>query len=366
MSGIGTGPADRSAAAGPLAPSSANQDVSAVFAGARTDTAGRIAMELKASVPGMVDVKGLRRLTGGSSHETWAFDARLESEPGVEFVPLILRREFEMALFDMPMAIEFELLRRLHFAGLPVPRPHFVSVGNVDADAPFMVMERITGLDTRKAMAANLDPDGRQAIGVALVEALARLHAQPIEPLRDLLGGGSALVELEKWRSIVLQSGCPSAALHLALAWLQAHCPANAEPVIVHGDYKANNVLLEGGTRPVIIDWELAHLGDRLEDLAWTMLWSTPDDLVGGMLAPAEFLAEYEKASGTAVDRGLLHFWKLFSLVKLAAIFLKGVQSGPEGRAPRPPLLMLAQALPCIEEALAALLCRGPGQDVTK
>ena len=93
------------------------------------------------------------------------------------------------------------------------------------------------------------------------------------------------------------------------------------------------------------------------------MLWSTPDDLVGGMLAPSEFLAEYERASGTAVDRSELHFWKLFSLVKLAAIFLKGIRSGPEDRSPRPLLLMLGQALPCIEEAMAALLCRGPRQD---
>jgi aminoglycoside phosphotransferase (APT) family kinase protein len=195
-----------------------------------------------------------------------------------------------------------------------------------------------------------------------MVDALARVHAQPIEPLRDLLGEGSGLAELEKWRAIVLASGYRSAALHLALAWLQTHIPAQVQPVIVHGDYKANNVLLEEGMRPVIIDWELAHIGDRLEDLAWTMLWSTPDDLVGGMLAPVEVLSEYERASGVAIDSSLLHFWKLFSLVKLAAIFLKGIESGPDGRQPRPLLLMLAQALPCIEEALAELMCRGPGR----
>jgi aminoglycoside phosphotransferase (APT) family kinase protein len=363
MSVGGTGRAARTSPARTLlAPSGASVEAAGISAGAGPDAVGRITLQLEASALGLSDVRGLRRLTGGSSHETWAFDARLTSESGVEFVPFILRREFELPLFDMSIETEFELLRRLHSAGLSVPRPYFVSTGNAQADVPFMVMEQIAGLDIRKTMAADPDPNGRRAIGVAMVDALARVHAQPIEPLRDLLGEGSGLAELEKWRAIVLASGYRSAALHLALAWLQTHIPAQVQPVIVHGDYKANNVLLEEGMRPVIIDWELAHIGDRLEDLAWTMLWSTPDDLVGGMLAPVEFLSEYERASGVAIDSGLLHFWKLFSLVKLAAIFLKGIESGPDGRQPRPLLLMLAQALPCIEEALAELMCRGPGR----
>lgn len=330
-----------------------------------TSTAGSIAKQIEMSVPGMTDVKDLRRLTGGSSHETWSFNARLTGGSDDTFTPFILRREFEQALFDMSLATEFELLRRLHSVGMPVPRPYFVSIGMGEANEPFMVMERVAGLDTRKAMAADSNPGGRHAIGVALVNALAMLHSQPTEPLRDLLGDSAVLVELERWRGIVLGSGYSSAALLLALSWLEANCLAEVEPVIVHGDFKANNILLQDGTRPVIIDWELAHVGERLEDLAWTMLWSTPEDLVGGMLTPKEFIAEYERLSGTVVDPGRLQFWKVFSLVKLAAIFLKGIQAGPHGRPPRPQLLMLAQALPCIEQALAALLCRVAEQGIT-
>ena len=323
-----------------------------------SDTERQISLQLQAIVPGLVDVMGLRRLTGGSSHETWAFDAKTKSDGGQTDRRFILRREFEQPLFDMSMTTEFELLGRLHRAGLAVPQPHFVWPGDMATGAPFMIMERIVGLDMRKAMAANCNHDRRRAIGMALVDSLAVLHAQPVDALRDILrdASRSPRQELERWRTIVNRSGYSSAALHLALAWLESHCPANAAPVIVHGDFKANNVLLGESTRPVIIDWELAHIGDRLEDLAWTMLWTTPDDLVGGMMSPAEFLEQYEHASGTQVDRRVLHFWKLFSLVKLAAIFFKGIEPGPKCRPPRPTLLMLAQALPCIEEAIAALL----------
>ncbi len=327
-------------------------------AGAAPDVASRIACQLEASVPELAGVKSLRRLTGGSSHETWAFDARLGG--ATEFTPLILRREFELALFEMPLATEFELVRMLRRSGFPVPEPHFVSTSASGTEAPFMVMERVAGLDTRKAMAANPAPGERRAIAAALVDALAALHGLPIAPFGELLGIGTPAGELEKWQAIVLGSGCPSAALRLAVAWLEQRCPPVAEQVIVHGDFKANNVLLRQPEQPVVIDWELAHLGDRLEDLAWTMLWTTRDDIVGGMLTPAAFLAEYERASGHSVDRDRLHFWKVFALVKLAAIFLKGLEPGPTPRAPRPMLLMLAQALPCIEEALAALLSDAP------
>ncbi len=129
-------------------------------------------------------------------------------------------------------------------------------------------------------------------------------------------------------------------------------------PVIVHGDYKANNVLLKSGAEPIIIDWELAHIGDPLEDLAWTMLWTTPDDIVGGMLTADRFLTEYEQLTMKVIDRQRFFFWQVFSLVKLAAIFLKGIEHKSGQALPRPTLLMLAQALPCVEEALSALLLR--------
>lgn len=321
-------------------------------------TADGLAARLQAAVPKLEDVRVPRRLTGGSSHETWAFDARVRDLDPCDHVPLILRREFDHALFDMSLETEFALLGRLYETGLPVPRPLFRAEAGTALGSPFMIIERIAGLDTRKAMAADGGAD-RGKIGQILVSALARLHARHAALVADILPGDGADAparELAKWRTVIADSGDPSAALRIAIQWLETNSFKVENPVIVHGDYKANNILLKAGTEPVIIDWELAHVGDPLEDLAWTMLWTSRDDLIAGMLTPDEFLIEYEQQAGMSVDRQRLLFWKIFSLVKLAAIFLKGLEKPHSGAAPRPTLLMLGQAVPCIEQAIADLL----------
>jgi len=319
-----------------------------------------LAARLQTAVPELEDVRILRRLTGGSSHETWAFDARVHDLDHHDPVPLILRREFDHALFDMSLGTEFELLSRLHTSGLPVPRPLFQAGRDTALGSPFMIIERIAGLDTRKVMAAGGEAD-RRKIGKSLVAALTRLHAQQATLIADLIPGDgrdAPARELAKWRMAITDSGYRSATLRIAIQWLKTNSFTVERPVIVHGDYKANNILLKADTEPVIIDWELAHIGDPVEDLAWTMLWTSPDDLVEGMMEPDEFLAEYEQQTGTSVNRRRLLFWKIFSLVKLAAIFLKGLEKQPSGVAPRPTLLMLGQAVPCIEQAIADLLLR--------
>lgn len=320
--------------------------------------AEELAARLEEAVPELEDVRVLRRLTGGSSHETWAFDARVPDLGATAPAPLILRREFDHALFEMSLETEFGLLSRLYDKGLPVPRPLFKAQGDTALGSPFMIIERIAGLDTRKAMAADGEKD-RAEVGKALVAALVRIHAEQPAAVSDLLPGeahDAPARELQKWTAIIDRSGNRSVALKLAIRWLRANMRTVQQPVIVHGDFKANNILLREGRDPVIIDWELAHIGDRMEDIAWTMLWASRDDFVGGMLTPEQLLIEYERQSGMPLGRSDLRFWKLFSLVKLAAIFLKGLETSPDGAPPRPMLVMLAQALPCIEGAIAVLL----------
>jgi aminoglycoside phosphotransferase (APT) family kinase protein len=129
--------------------------------------------------------------------------------------------------------------------------------------------------------------------------------------------------------------------------------------VIVHGDFKANNILMRRGEEPTVIDWELAHVGDRHEDLAWTMAWTSPHDIVGGMLTCGDYIAAYAELSGHRVDPQRLQFWQMFALVKLAAIFLKGLEPRLRGEPLQPLHLMLGQAVPRLELAIFDLLLAG-------
>lgn len=276
-------------------------------------------------------VSGLRRLTGGSTHDTWAFDLEYgDLEKGTadthQNQPLILRRNLAHASLDMTPQAEFALLRWLHDEALPVARPLLCEPDGGALGMPFVIAERIIGTDLRKALAAEKAGAERAEIGGQLAGLQARVHALDISRCPDgTLAKGGPSQEVQRWTSPLLEPGkVASPLLRAAISWLEVNIPALDRPCIVHGDFKANNILWSEAGAPVILDWELAHIGDPVEDLAWTMLWTTRDDIVCGLLSPQDYLAAYERASGAVVDRERLFYWQLYALVKLCGILRSG------------------------------------------
>ena len=106
--------------------------------------------------------------------------------------------------------------------------------------------------------------------------------------------------------------------LAAALRWLQANEPEVERVGLVHGDFKTNNLMLTDAGRTTVLDWEMAHLGDPVEDLAWTLLWTTRFDLIGGLLSRDEYLNAYCEMSGTRFDAMRLFYWEVFARMKLA------------------------------------------------
>ncbi len=300
-----------------------------------------------------VRISGLKRLTGGTSHDSWAFDAA--NSAGLRHA-LILRRDFSDALLDLPLATEFALLSRLHAAGAAVPRPLVLADSGGPLGSAGMISERLTGGDVRKMMAAQPAVPG--GLGVTLVEMLARLHRLDWRAvLGDVLPDPdehAARKLVDSWaQTASIHDGTADPLLRAAIAWLQARAPETTPLALVHGDFKANNLVWDGRDRFAMIDWELAHIGDPLEDVAWAMLWTTPHDLVGGMLDETRFLSAYAAATGIPVDRDRLDFWRLFVLVKLRVIFLKSMHLRGQGRHPHPTHVMLERAAPWLHRQIA-------------
>src|SRR3546814_12516766 len=73
-----------------------------------------------------------------------------------------------------------------------------------------------------------------------------------------------ALAEL---KARFLSYGGDRPAIALAVKWCEDHLPAPAEPVLVHGDYRMGNVMVDAGGLAAVPDWELAHLGDAHEEI---------------------------------------------------------------------------------------------------
>lgn len=303
-------------------------------------------------------VSCLRRLTGGSTHDTWAFDLEHGAKNKGQSAPLILRRNLGMESLDMPPQAEFALLRWLHDEGLPVARPLLCEPEGGSLSAPFVIAERIIGTDLRKALAKGVAGRDRQAIGNELAELQARIHALDIAQCpQGVFEPIDLAQEVQRWTDPLLSADSPAGpVMRAAIAWLKANTPPARYPSIVHGDFKANNILWSEAGSPAILDWELAHIGDPVEDLAWTMLWTTRDDIVCGLLTPEDYIAAYEKASGASVDRQRLFFWQLYALVKLCGILRSGSGTVRDESDLGPSHALLSRGAGYLEAAMADYL----------
>jgi aminoglycoside phosphotransferase (APT) family kinase protein len=90
-----------------------------------------------------------------------------------------------------------------------------------------------------------------------------------------------------------------------ACTWLEAATPAPpARLCIVHGDYRTGNLLYDRRGITGVLDWEMAHPGDPLEDVAWAQLasWRVGTGLVGALLTDDEWIGAYQTASGRSID----------------------------------------------------------------
>lgn len=154
-----------------------------------------------------------------------------------------------------------------------------------DAEVPFYLMERVPGEVIRTVLPAWATPDTRKTIGYELVDALAELHAAPVEPFVEAgIGKPSGYLErqLRRWRG--QREGAKTRELpdYDALStWLEQHLPMQAGTSLVHGDYKLDNVAItsEGPRLTAILDWEMATVGDPLADLGYLMsFWLEPGE----------------------------------------------------------------------------------------
>lgn len=149
---------------------------------------------------------------------------------------------------------------------------------------------------------------------------LARIHAIPMASVPDaipLMDPAAALAEL---RSRFLSYGGDRPVIALAIRWCEDHLPGPADPVLVHGDYRMGNIMVdvtkEGGGLAAVLDWELAHRGDAHEDLAFGCMsvwrFGRLDRPAFGVGSLEDYFAAYEAAGGGPVDRTRFAFWLVY------------------------------------------------------
>ena len=145
--------------------------------------------------------------------------------------------------------------------------------------------------------------------------ALAQLHT--IDP--TTVPGLAAQDQVRMYRQVLDLSGEPHPAFELAFKWLDDHVPPPCPPTLVHGDFRLGNVMVGPEGLRAVLDWELAHIGDPMEDLGWLCVkaWRFGSALpVAGVGGYEQLIAAYEAASGTTVDPDVVRWWEVLGTLK--------------------------------------------------
>lgn len=263
------------------------------------------------SVLGASRVADLRVLTGGASRATWAFTA--------DDRPLILRAGPPDEI-HAGMELEAAALRRAAAAGAPVPAVLAASDSTEPLGNPYLVCEFVEGETIVRKIARTLDGTSRAALLKQCAGALASIHrAEP-----DGIGLPTA-DPLQDARRQLDEMGDTTATFEYAFRWLEHHRPAPAPPVLVHGDFRMGNLIVDDGRLAAVLDWELTHIGAAAEDLAWFCIrawrFGAPRELgAGGLGSIDDFVTAYQDADGAPIDRGALHWWLVLATLRWGVI----------------------------------------------
>jgi aminoglycoside phosphotransferase (APT) family kinase protein len=259
-----------------------------------------------------VEIEGLRRLSGGASRETWSFDA---VTPAGERRPLILRRDTP-GLRHAGLALEARVITAAARGGVPVPGILVASDEQAALGSSFMVMERIDGETIpRRILRDDTLADARTRLAGQCGAILARLHA--IDP--DDVDGLEQQDQVVQYRDALDVLGEPHPAFELGLRWLEANRPPPRPAAIVHGDFRHGNLIIGPDGVRAVLDWEIVHRGDPMEDLGWLCVkaWRFGQDLpVGGFGTYEQLIDGYENGGGAPVDRAALHWWEVLGTLK--------------------------------------------------
>ena len=283
-------------------------------------------------------VEGLARIPGGASRETYRFDALAD---GVRHA-LILRREPTAGLIDTETETEFRAYQSA--AGVvPVPRAVALEADGAELGRPFFIMERIDGGLVAGSFERAPFGDHGATMGAAFFEALGRLAA--FDPAGTPLAAHVPApapdecwrIALDYWEGVIDEDAlAPIPIVRAAIRRLRANPPPPAQAVrIVHGDYRSGNLMHDGaGGMLAMFDWEMAHLGDPLEDLGWALdpIWDHFEPgQVCGMVPRETALSAWERASGMTVDPVAMRWWSLLNSVKGRAIWTSAFREFIDG-----------------------------------
>ncbi len=325
---------------------------------------------------GPFEICGAHWLTGGASKLQMAFFLHWNPDDGAPCdTKLVLRMEPAASVCETSRLREHQLLQ-LFEGVVPVPKPYWVDHDGSHLPYPALIYGFSNGVtkpsrttSNVSGLGTNLGPELRSKLAPEFMRMLAKIHCHPIDmeilSAFDLPDTDTRAAEwaLNWWERVWDEdSGEDVPLMRLAAGWMRSNLPKTDRLSIIHADYRTGNFLFDEGAGEITawLDWELGHIGDRHEDLAWSMSRAFGHDTEGGgaflycgLLPHAQFIEAYEQASGLSVNPASLHFYRVLSAYKAIVIVLgAGYRNARNGKSHQDVLLvwLMGLAAPLLDE----------------
>lgn len=278
----------------------------------------------------------VRQFSGGASNLTY-----LLRYPGG--TDLILRRPpaGTKAASAHDMVREFGIQRALAPVYPYVPKMIGLCQEPSVIGSDFYVMERIAGtiLRSRIPPELGLDASATRQLCLSAIDTLVELHQIDVQAAGlAALGKGPGYVgrQVEGWCQRYRAARTWNVPrFERVMSWLADHQPPDAAEVLIHNDFRLDNLVLAPGDPQRIVgvlDWEMATVGDPLMDLGGALAyWVQADDDrfmraalrrqpsdAAGMLTREEIVAHYGSRTGLPTESWT--FYEVFGLFRLATI----------------------------------------------
>lgn len=258
-------------------------------------------------------------LSGGASRQTWG----VLVHGGGRELRLVLRTGrpgdpgTSAGGLNAGLELEAASQRAAAAAGMPVPAVLCASDDTSALGCGYLISARVPGEAIPRRVLRGLRSAGaRGELLAQCATALAALHAA--DP--DAVPGLPAHDPLTLYRDLMDALGQPSAVFEIALRWLLRNRPPSGGSAVVHGDFRVGNLMVDEAGLVAVLDWELVHRGDPVEDLGWFCVraWRFGEDgrPAGGLGSVEEFVTRYERAAGKTVDRDALRWWQVLGTLR--------------------------------------------------
>lgn len=301
-----------------------------------------------------------RPLTGGANATTHVVEVRID---GVRRRSILrcasTRDDAEGFALNVDKSVEARVQAAAHAHGVPCAAVLFVLDPSDGLGAGY-AMDFVEG-ETSPAKFLG-DAGLRRNLACGVGSALARIHAVPL-PSLPTLPSETPAQQVRSLRDAYDSFGQPSPTFEVAFRHLEAHLPAERPRALVHGDFRTGNLLVGPEGLRAVLDWELCHVGDPIEDLGWLCVaawrFGRLSDRVGGFGSVDALREGYVAAGGTDFTADELDFWEIYGTLRWGVICLYQVYAHLRGQIPSIERAAIGRRVSEVELDLLRLLTRG-------